>query len=279
MQIVKSRKLAELFKVGTELTITDGTKSETVYLQKLNPVETETAVRKSNALRAQYLSQKKDKTSEAYLSSLNEIVDFEDSELILYMANDELARKSTAIEAEWAEEHEWTKDEYLQSLWDRWNEEGVQESYYVEEGEEPDPEAKRIFDEMQKYSVALAEHLENHRKHLIEEFTARGRDRLEEMMVERLIKMQGDVAWMVEYRKCEVWMGTRVSETDRTPYFNTRSEVDALEGQTLTTLIEAMVELEVDVEEGKDSRGTLPSSNSSESLETQEVETSSDQGE
>lgn len=268
MAVVKTRTLTDLFSAGRVFTVEDGHGDPvTVYLQKLTPLDNETAVRRANAVRATIVIQGRDKESEVYLNALNELLDYSEEDLLTLAVEDELARRSEAIEAEWAADAEWNDGEYLQGIWDRWQDPMIQEGYFVAEGEPRDPESERIFDELQRYSDELAAEMEKHRKHIRDEFSRKSYQQLIDMMLERTIKMQGDLTWMLEYRKCQVWLGVRKSEKDRTRYFKNRHEVDELASETLQRLVEAVTELEVPVDQGKESAGTDPSSNSSESPE------------
>ncbi len=261
MAPVKTRQLSDLFNVGEELVLDDGRGPVTVWLQKLNPLETEQAVRRSNAARAKVLIEKNNKESDVYLSSLNELLDFNDEELVVYVASSELAQRTERIEAEWAEESGWLKDDYLQSLYDTWNEPGVQEKFFAAENEDdPDPAIQKVFDEMQRYANELNEELVKHLEYIKEEYTKYSRERLIDMMVDKIVKMHGDMAWMIEYRKCEVWMGVR--KPDRTKAFKNRHDVDELQQETLTKLIDAMTNLSVEAVEGKGLEETELSSNS-----------------
>lgn len=275
MTAVKTRKLSDLFRKGKPFTLDDGDGGVDIYLAKLNPVQTEKAIRKANAHRARYLSSMKDKESDIYLAAANDVWDMEFEELVQYAVADELARRSSAIEAEFAEEAGWMKDDYLQGLHDAWND-GLQEVYFETDDEaEKDPEALRVFQEMEKYSNQVSERMLKEQDALTKDYETKDVEKLREQMIERVIKMQADMAWMIEYRKSEVFFGTYTATTPRKPYFANRQEVDELEETTLTTLIAEIGTLSVEVEEGKDSPLTEDSSAPSELPETPEVEDSS----
>ena len=272
MAVTKTRKLTDLFRVGTEFTVDDGDGGVLVYLAKLNPVQSETAIRKANAARARFLTIAKDKESDQYLAVVNDVMDLSKDELLDYVSADEMARRSSALEAEYAENKDWMKDDYLQGLFDAW-EDGLQDLYLeAETDEERDPEAVRVFSEMQKYSTEVNDFLAKEGESVREDFANKPMESLQELIVEKMLRIQADLGWMIEYRKCEVWLGTYTSTQPRKPYFATRQEVDLLEAETLTCLIGGMSQLNVEVDEGKDLPLTEDSSVSSESLEKLETE-------
>jgi len=279
MAVTKTRKLADLFRVGQDFSIDDGEGGVSVYLAKMNPVQSETAIRKANATRAKFLSSVKDKDGEDYLSIANEVLDLSKEDLVLYAAADASSKKVDVWEAEFLNESEWSKDDYLQGLLDSWNgdaeDPGLQSVYADGEEDSKDPEALRVFSEMERYEDSLREFVNKERSHIEEEMESFSVEKLQDIMIEAMVGVQSDMAWMIEYRKCEVWLGTYTITKPHTPYFATRSEVDALEGETLTRLIAGLGMLNVEVDEGKDSPLTEVSSLSSELQKTAETEDSS----
>ena len=84
----KTRSLKDLYVVGKEVVLTDGEGGVTVWLQKLNPVDHDTALRKANARRGATLAMSRlpedSEEREAYMNQLFDIAkDQEDTITII----------------------------------------------------------------------------------------------------------------------------------------------------------------------------------------------------
>lgn len=270
---VKKRRLSDLYRRGKELTLDDGDGGVTVYLQKLNPLESETIVRKANAARTAFMLARKDETSEEYLAAYGDLDTLEQTALLDFVVTDELAQYSLRIEAELAEAEgsEWAKDDYLQSLYDAW-EGGLEEDA---QSEDPSPEALRVQSELERFQSQVQTRIEAEGERIRGELEKKDESSLRILMRERMDKMQGDLQWILEYRKWEVYFGTRDPENHAELYFEDKEEVDALELSVIQKLVEAFAELNVEVDQGKDSEATATSSSPSSSPETPETTSSS----
>lgn len=267
----KQRRLGDLYVVGKELTLDDGKGPVTVWINKLNPVDHSNALRHANAARARILAAKKDKESEERLSIESDLADQEKEDLITFLVSDVALRRQEAIEAELAAEQEWEDKDYLQGLVDSW-ENGLKDTYAADS---EDPEAKHVFEELERWEAVLAERMKAEREALTRDYSEKSEEDLRELTLDRLIQVQGDQAWLEEYHRCEVWLATREPDHHKKKYFANRDEVDDLPNEVLLALVSAYRELTVEPTEGKDSPGTPASSASSESIET---ETSPDSG-
>lgn len=278
MTAVKTRKLSDLYRRGKEFTLTDDSEDEApvvVWLQKLNPVESETATRAANAARARHMMAAKDHESDAYLSVLNDILDYSKEDLASFLAGQEMAKVTEALEAEFAEEKGWNDDDYLQGLHDAWEEGGLKERFHEQTEDAPDEEAQNCFAEMQRFQDELSVRFEAEEKNFNEEFMAKPIEVLQELMADRMVRLQSDMAWLIEFRKSELWMGVREPGHHKKRVFANRIEVDELEAETIGKLIEAYASLNVPVTQGKDSQPIPDSSPQSDPVETLETEESS----
>lgn len=267
--MTKKRKLADLFVVGREIVFDDGGgEPVTIWLQKLNPVEHETAMRRAAAARARVLSGRNEAELEM---AQDEAVQFGRDGWIEFLASDALGRKIAVLESELASEEEWSKDNYLQGLKDAWD--ATMERILEEEPE--DPSALKVRDELERFRVALEQRIEGERANLIKDYESKADEDLERRVVDRLIATRGDLAWLSEFRKCEIWLATRETEDHSFRYFAEREDVDNLSQPVLMRLLNEYQDLSVDPLEGKGS-GAIPSSSpSSESPAKEETETSS----
>jgi len=258
MNAVKKRKLSDLFRKGKDFTISDGEDEVTVYVRKLNPSEEETAVRKANAARARYLASCKDHESETFLATLSDLLDLDGEALIEYAAADELVRLAAAIEEEYAAAAEWSEEDYLQGLYETWEEGGLKDRYFEDDDKE-DEEAQKVWAEIERYNKGLNDLLEKERQRLKREYSSLPEDSLRNMMAERISKMQADLVWLVEHHKWEVYLGTRDTSDKKTQYFDSRGEVDELAEEVLEQLVNAYRNVTVEVDQGKESPETATS--------------------
>lgn len=256
--MVKKRRLSDLFVVGREIVFDDGGGELKIWLQKLNPVEHETAMRRAAGARARVIS---GKHLEEIEMAQDEAAQFGRQGWIEYLASDVISRKLHALEAELAAEEEWSENDYLQGLRDVWD-------ASMEQALKEDPEdvsAQTVRDELERFRTELEKRVEGERERIIKDFEAKADEDLERRVVDRLINTRADLAWLSEFRKCEIWLATREAEDHHKHYFTNRDEVDDLSQEVLVRLMHEYQDLGVEPLEGKDS-GEIP--DSSPSLDT-----------
>lgn len=265
------RRLTDLYIVGTEVVIDDGDGEPVkVYIRKLNSGQHARAMRRANAERSKMLATKKHPDSEEYVAQRVIVEQFTRNDLLDYLAEDERQRRAAPLEAEIAAEEEWTNDDYLQGLRDAWNEELAER--FIENAE--DSEAKHVREELERFQEAVNKCIIG----WVDKFKADQEDVPDEVLRERvfdkLIDVQASLAWLTEYRSCELWLAVR-DEDRKTEYFYTRDEVDLLPDEVAAQLQAAYREISVDPLEGKSSRQTDTSSTPSEPAENKVTEDSS----
>lgn len=254
------RRLSDLYTVGKYVEIDDGNGPVKVWLQKLNPVENGNIIRFANAARARLRAVKRDKESPEYLDMLNEVLEWQDAgSLVEYIAGERILILQEIAEAKVAAEEEWSKDAYIQGLRDAWAG-GLRDTYAVTP---EDPEAKRVFQELERFSKAANEISDPEIEELRGEISTKPLEKLQEEALDRIISYRANAAWLDEFHKGELLYGVRDPDDHRVYYFD-RDELDRLSAQVLTTLLNEYATLSVDVVEGKDSGETPTSSPSSE---------------
>lgn len=263
------RKLSDLYVVGKELVLDDG-KGEpiTVWIQKLNPIEHERAMRRAGSARSRVLSGKDSIETEI---ATDEAAEYGRDGWIEYLASDALGRRMGVIEAELAAEEEWSKDNYLQGLKDQWETDAQQ--VLIDDPE--DPQALNVREQLKRFTDEVQKRIDGEREQYIKDFEAKPDEDLERRVVDRLISTRADLAWLTEFRRSEVWLSVRDPEDHRKYLFEEREDVDALSQKTLIELMTTYQDLAVEPLEGKSSGATLDSSKSSESPEKEETEDSS----
>lgn len=253
----KTRSLKDLYVVGKELELDDGQGSVTVWLQKLNPVDHETALRKANSRRARTLAMsrmpKDSEEREEYMNQLFDIAGDRD-QTINFLAQERISERYSAIEAEIAAEDEWSKDDYIQGLKDAWDAELYEVYVTTSESERDDEkylEAERVHSELARFTDQVAKIIDGELDSLRKDFEEFTEEKLIEKAVNKLIESQANMNWLIEMRKSEIWLGTRDNK-NRERLFKERSEVDELPSEVIGALINGFNELNVDSTEGKD---------------------------
>ncbi len=173
----------------------------------------------------------------------------------------------------------------LRDAWDPPdNSPGLRERYAVDP---EDVEAKRVFDELKRFQAVVDERIAPYRQMAEERRAGLSQDQLYSLVVDKILEERAELAWSEEFRRCQIWKGTRVCGGDgtvddlnkgcrddhRQVYFASRKEVDELHDATAALgerptkgafleLRAAHARLSVDVVAGKDSPA-LPSSSDS----------------
>lgn len=266
------RRLTDLYQIGKEITFDDGSgEPVAVYVRKLNPIDQETAIRKANAARARVYATGRDIESDEYAELLSQAIEIGTREdLIAYLIQGRLAEFTEAKEAELAAEEEWAEDSYLEGLREAW-EGTLQERYLIDK---EDSEARHVYEELQRFAGLVTPYLEDEKAALEQLYVDKDLAELRELVADQLVTISADIAWVREYRKCELWLATRDPET-KGRYFESRDEVDQLPAEVHNRLMEEYQSLNVSVPEGKDSRATDDSSPSSAPPEQEAITQSS----
>lgn len=268
--MAKQRRLTDLYVVGEEVTLDDGAGDPiTVFVRKLNPVDHETAIRRSNAARARAAAIKNRQETEEYQEIVGQVDEMDRDGIVSWLLEDERARITPAVEAEHASEEEWSKDNYLQGLRDVWEDE-AKERYHVDK----DPDAVHVYEELKRYDAIVTEDIQARLDAFEDDLNLKGDENLHALMFDKYLQLRVSMAWLNEFRRCELWLSVR--ETNRkTRYFTSRDEVDDLPFEVFTQLQDAYRNLSVDPLEGKGLRVTDSSLDSSEQPAKPEMEPSS----
>jgi hypothetical protein len=268
----KQRRLEDLYILGREISVDDGGGDPVVvWLQKLNPMEQEKALRRANALRAQVLMARRNQESEDWQEAYSDLEDIgARDQLVEYLIADDLAKARESAEAEQSFVEEWHKDGYLQGLRDSWlDPENPLSDVYALDPE--DEAARRVFLELKRFDEQVEEKLQPELKRLRKDYEELGDEELHRRAADRLMEMKAGLAWLKEFRACEVWLATRDPENHKHYYFSGRETIDTLAGEVFQQLSDAYQKLIVGVEEGKVSRSITTSSPPSEPSEKEET--------
>ena len=247
------RRLTDLYVVGKEVTFDDGAGEPiTIWVQKLNPVDTSTAMKRANGERARVLSLKHHTDTDEYLAIRVDVEGMasEREGLIEYLIAEDMAKHLQSKEAELAAEDEWAKENYLEGLREAW-ENGLEDKWLVDPDDE---EANRVRLEIKRFADTVVEQSDDHKDFLKAAYEDYTTEKLVDLVTDRMIEIQADMAWMKEFRRCEVWFCVRDPENHRDYYFENRDEVDALPLEVLQRIQDEYASLSVETLEGKDSQ-------------------------
>lgn len=259
-QLLK-RRLTDLWVVGREVVLDDGQGEPIkVWMQKNSPTEAAEINRRCDAQRARVLSARDDPDGDAWKAIETAVAEYalgKKEPIVDFLLIDEREKVRRTNEAKIAAEEEWSKDNYLQGLYDAWIEGGMEKRWLKEPD---DPEAFQVKEALDRYSTQVREAVEEEVELMRQAMLANSQQELEERMKFRLLDQEANQEWVKELYSCQLFYAVRDPENKRERYFESRQEVDLLSQQCFSTLFEAYQNLEVDVMEGKDSPAPTPSS-------------------
>lgn len=265
------RRLSDLYVIGAPVVFDDGEGDPIeVWLQKISPLDHETALRRANLIRARVLARHADQSTDYEIARL-EAEEMTAEDRISYLVMDAVSKKIPAYEAEASSEEPWSKDGYLQGLRDAWSD-GLDERY---QKDPEDPDALNVFNEMNKFMAIIEKRVEGEKVNLKREFEEKDEAWVLEQVTSKFLDGKADTAWLNEFRRAEIWLATREANNHRKHYFEKRDELDEVSQEVLVRLLNEYRALSVDATEGKDSAAQDSSSDLSESPENQETQTPS----
>jgi hypothetical protein len=256
----KKRRLEDLYVRGRELALDDESGDPVqVWLQKINPLDHEKAIRKAGAAKARVMLATRDPNSEEWQEAYVDTLELGSrNALVEYLISEAVVRFRDSKESELAFEEEWKKEGYLQGLHDAWAGEPALKDVYDENPE--DEEARRVFLELKRFADQVEEATDAETENLRRDYEERSEEDLREEALKRFLELRAGLAWLREYRRNEIFFATRELDDHRKYYFATREQVDELAPEVFGKLIEGYQDLTVDPSEGKDLPRTLSSS-------------------
>lgn len=247
------RRLRDLFVVGKLVTVDDSTGDPIeIWVQKLTPYEAKQSVDRSNAARAKVraLRFKDEDDLRATIAGDEDLDGFFDSrDAMINMLNaTKLSEERQSTEAELAEQEEWSKDGYLEGLREQWTPK-MEARYLVDD---TDAEANAIHDELDRFRLLVEEKMAGTRTALARKYDDQSDEELMKLTIDQMIDLQADDAWVLEFRRQEMYCSVRDPEDHDGYYFESADEVDFLAGETRRRITQEIDSLSVDPSEGKD---------------------------
>lgn len=261
------RRLSDLYVRGKELEVNDGEGEPVkVWLAKLNELDRESAARRANAAKARYMIDSDDEEGETFQAAYGEVREIaERDELVAFLIADEIAKARRRIEAErMADEETWAKDDYLQGLFDAWfGDDDTPGLDKVQEEDPDDPEATRVWDELQRFQAEIQDELRIESERLVKDWEEVDIDKIRRKAAHRLIELRANDEFLREFQRQQIFFSVRDPAIRRQRYFQTVHEADDLDDELRQYLLSQYDALMVDRAEGKDSPPEEDSSNSS----------------
>lgn len=259
----KRRRLTDLYVVGKEVEFDDGVEGEEpikVWLSKISPLENRDSADTASSVRAKILALKHAPDADqrllsVYREQLEDLGVQDRDSMIEFLIAPKVQEAFLSAEARLAEEEAWSKDEYIKSLQNAWND-GLADKYAINDEDE---DALRVYKELKRFTELVIAEAEDEKENLAAEHENESDADLYKACLERTIEAEADFAWVNEFSRWQVFYAVRELDDHKQRYFEDRIEVDALDPQILNTLLAEYRELTVDPQEGKDSQAT-PSS-------------------
>jgi hypothetical protein len=249
------KRLTDLYMKGRPLSIADDdpdAEGIPVWVSKITPLQRKNASEKANSARVSTLALKKlAEDSDEKMSYRDQFMSLgleTRDDLIDFVIGPELQKVRFALEAEVGAKDEWSENDYLISLQDAWND--SLEAKYAEDPEHP--EAKRVFEALSKFSDEVEALVEADKEGLVKDYADFTDERLQAMVVDRIIEIESDIKWIVEFRKWQIFYAIRDPENHKELYFLDKIEIDELDDRVFNELYAAFEDLTVDTLEGKD---------------------------
>lgn len=265
------RRLTDLYKVGKMVTLNDDTGEDPVevYIRKITPLEQDNCLKRANAARSTTLALRNKPDSDEYQNQLVDVQEMDLDSKINALIAEPLAKIRMAREAELAgaDESEWAKDDYLDGLQESWNN-GMQQAY---QDDPEDPDAKRVFLELKRFTDEVDKIMEGEQEALKRDWASLPIDEIDRRMVNKMLEVDADGAWLREFRACELFHAVRDPEDPKHKYFESKDEIEELDLKVRIQLYGEYQSLTVDTAEGKDSPSPELSSDSSGPPESQET--------
>ncbi len=259
------RRIADLYSNGELVTLGDGPEAEKVWIRKMTPADNEIAYLKASARRASILAAAQagedGEHSELYEMLKTEVNRLKKDDLAEWLTDAEMVEVSPIIDARLAAEEEWSKDRYLAALRERFSEDDFQTK--VEEFPD-DPEVERVLDELTRFQALVTKEEKEARDGIYNDFAVLSLEELREKVMDSMLEVQGNAAWLAEFAKCQIWLCTREGDNHLEKVWPKRQDLEEVQTEVIAQLKEAIDRIHVSDAEGKDSGQTPPSSPPSE---------------
>jgi hypothetical protein len=274
----KKRRLGDLYQVGVDVVIDDGSGEEPIelYMRKPNPFEHEEALRDGNAARARMTLKMRDPKTDEYdilkadveaIGNKRKQCEFLVGERTPEFTSRAYQRVSTR--------DEWSEDGLIDALQDNINEFADREDEMTEESEDWE-DFLRVKEQVERFNKQVDNEVAIVREEEIENLLAEPDDEIRELTRKALIDKAASLLFFREYRLSCIYFATRESANHGQRYFTSKQEVRELPYEVQSLLLDRYESLDMTRDEVKNSPSAAPSS--SESAQSNSPETSEPSG-
>ena len=248
------RKLSEIYVEGDVVEFPDPKDPDNplkVWIQKPTPAEDKVSIRKAKPAklaisRIKRLPEDSDEKFEFY-DKLDEPRFETLRKKLAYLVSTSVEEFRQTASAQVANEPHWAEDDFLIELQDTWNEE-----FKVKFIDDPeDKDAKAIHDQLERFTVEVEDSINDHEALLISELEDLTEDEINKKVVQKLIEEESNIEMYNEFRRQQLFLGTRDFDDHSKRHFDTREEIDALPSEPYITLLAGWLVLNMDSIEGK----------------------------
>lgn len=303
----KRRRLGDLYVTGQKVIVNDdsGEPPIEVWVQKLNPMEQENALRRGGAERSKMLAQSKDREGDVWLAERSDVEEFSDSreDLLALALREELAKIKNKVEAEVTAEERWSEDDHLQTVYDAWygttseiidkppgeadasdepterdmdgEVEPLRISYMRGEEDHRYTAAAAVKEEIEAWGAQVEAIIDGEKERLFRDYQDVDKDELIDMATERMIEQKANSEMIEEFQTQELFYAVRDADDHSKKYFGNRDDVLSMQPPVRQAILNVYRSLYVDPQEGKGLPGTPGSSPQSDSSEPVATPTSS----
>jgi|688.fasta_scaffold139708_2 hypothetical protein len=250
----KRRRLSDLYLVGKELEFNDDSGEEPikVWLSKISPIEQRDAADQATKVRAKILSIKNAPTAETdrllYQDQFNDLGLEDREEIVAFVAGAKIQEAMTSNEHRIASEDSWSKDNYLRSLQDAWND-GLSDAWIKDP--EGDPEAARVYSELKRFATEVEEATAQERENIVAEYEHTPTDQLIREAIDKIIDTEADFAWLNEFSYYQVFYAVRDIDDHKVRYFESVDEVKTIDNRIVAQIVSEYRDMTVEGVEGK----------------------------
>lgn len=241
--MISKKSLKDLYVQGEVFEFGDMDNKASVYFKKLNSFESDQAFKQANILRAQILSKKfLDDDSPDKLEYFSEVYELgkEKNDLIELLIADEIAEVYAKCEQRVSENDKWKEDDRLQALFDGWKDK-LSDEYQLEKSEE----SVKVFEQLQEFAGEVEKAVDGELKIMRSDLRKKTLTSLQRDLVDKLIDIEANRTWVIEYNKWEVHLAARDPEDHSVKLFD-RSDIDEMSDEFFTLLLNAYKSLQVD---------------------------------
>lgn len=263
----KRMRLEDLYQSGRRETFKDNNGNKVdVWLAKLGDADHQSAINHAAAARARSMLSTGDPTSDHAVILREQLLQWgtETQPLVDFLAYARVQKKllSTRAEVEGAEQSEWAKDRYIESLRDAWlgigDDNGLREVWMAHEAGDMsvDPilvdEAKRVLAELTRFDTEVEARVQSQLEEAKADLVDVDLVDLRDLAFEQFREDLAAQAWDEEFRHARLFYGVREVDDRNRRHFSNIEAVRRLDKELKDQVIKAYLEMIVDDLEGKD---------------------------